>query len=87
MKTKVSQPKVRIVRRMGRPMLLPGVWGEIANKLGGVNKLSEAVCLSVRQVRRLAKRESPLVGPARVAMEAIAKRLELAREFQDWCNG
>lgn len=80
----VKAPKVKVVKKIGRPVTLPGFWGEFAKAAGGVGALSGEIGRSVRQIRRIANHESPLMGATRVAAMAIASKYKMERALEEW---
>lgn len=83
----VKPPKVKIVKRIGRPMSLPPFWSDMARACGGVEELGKEIGKSVRQVRRIAHRESPLTATSRIALAAAAEKHGMLRAMQRWEDG
>lgn len=81
---RVKKPKIRVVKRNGRPMSLPGIWSELARKIGSVAALSAAIGKSTRQVRRIAHRQCPITGSTRIALHATAAKYGMLKAFQEW---
>lgn len=84
MKKTVKKPKVKVLKRIGRPMTLPGVWGDLARLAGGVEELGQQIGKSVRQVRRIAHGESPLSGSTRIAAMAAAAKHGKVKALEEW---
>ena len=84
MKKSVKKPKVKVLKRIGRPLTLPGVWGELARDADGVEGLGAAIGKSVRQVRRIAHGESPLTGSTRIATMAFAAKHGKVKALEEW---
>ena len=80
-------PRVKIVKRMGRPTTLPEFWLAVAKELGSVDESAKAIGKSVRQLHRIAHKESPLTDSTRIIVTALAERLKLTREFEKWVKG
>jgi len=81
-----KKPKVKIVHRFGAPMKLPPFWVDFARAAGSLEALSQEIGKSVRQVRRLAHRESPLTGSTLIAVRAAAEKHGMLRALEEWAR-
>lgn len=59
----------------GRPIELPGAWGELAEKAGGVGALCELLGVHKTTLYRWIAGTHPIGGPARIALDTVATRL------------
>lgn len=62
---------------MSRPTTLPEPWRSLADKLGGVQALADALHSDPRTVGRWAAGERTPRGPARALVDALCKRLHV----------
>lgn len=83
-KKTIKKPKVKVLKRIGRPMTLPGVWGDMARAAGSVEGLGQQIGKSVRQVRRIANGESPMTGSTRIAAMAFAAKHDKVKALEEW---
>lgn len=83
-KKTIKKPKVKVLKRIGRPMTLPGVWGDMARDAGSVDCLGQQIGKSVRQIRRIAHGESPLTGSTRIAAMAFAGKHGREKALEEW---
>ena len=77
-------PRVKIVKRMGRPITLPDFFLKLSTKLGGVEAAAKAIGKSDRQFRRIAHKESLLTDTTRIVLAGLAETHKLTKEFQEW---
>lgn len=82
-----KKSKVKVVRKIGRPTNLPPFWAELARLAGGVDKLGVEIGKSVRQLRRIAHRQSPLTGSTKIATRAAAEKHRVLPQFEEWERG
>jgi hypothetical protein len=61
----------------GRPIELEGAWGELATKAGGVTALCEKLGVHKTTFYRWISGESPIRGPAQIAIKAVAAELKV----------
>ena len=59
----------------GRPVELPGAWGELAEKAGGTAALCELLGVHKTTLYRWVSGTHPIGGPARIALNTVAKQL------------
>jgi len=62
---------------MGRPSTLPGPWGALAAKLGGVAALAAALHSTPRAVQFWATGERIPRGPARALIDALFQQHQI----------
>lgn len=62
--------------KVGRPITLPGIYGDLARAVGGVNVLAANLRVSPRTIYDWAKGKAP-GGPAQVLIEAECLKIGL----------
>lgn len=58
----------------GRPVTLPSPWKELAETMGGVQAVADALASSPRTVRQWAHGERTPRGPSRVLVDRLFRR-------------
>ncbi|HWQ08274.1 MAG TPA: hypothetical protein VN436_04180 [Holophaga sp.] len=64
-------------RKMGRPITLPGIFGDLARAVGGVGALAGILGVAPRTIHGWAKRGRIPRGPARTVFEVECREAGL----------
>lgn len=83
----VKKPKVKILKKVGRPSSMPLFWTDLIRAAGGVDRLGVEIGKSARQIRRIANGYCPVTPSCRIALALAAEKHGMLKALQRWEDG